>query len=344
MKKALLVYQTNKDTNYFNIGDYIQSLAAAQYFDKIDLYLNREHLNEYKGEDVEIIMNGWFLHEPINWPPSKKIYPFYVAFHLNLLAKDILNNSQAIEHFKRFSPIGCRDYNTVNYLNEKGIDAYFSGCLTLTLCKTYLSRQRRNDYIYFVDPYVRIPKSKYQIIFQFIKNISKYKILKKLSLKMRSNFSLKSLLFSSCFYYDYSALFSDEVLLNAKYLKHEILDTFKDDDSKFKYAEELLNYYSNARFVVTSRIHCALPCLSLETPVIYTENDDDLEVSSCRLNGLKQLFHRFVLSSDKSKFQCSLNLNSKIGINTKWKNKEDYKMLRDSLIKTCSEFDKEKNK
>jgi hypothetical protein len=34
-------------------------------------------------------------------------------------------------------------------------------------------------------------------------------------------------------------------------------------------AEELLRLYAGARLVVTSRLHCALPCLALGTPVLF---------------------------------------------------------------------------
>ena len=49
MKNGLLVYETNHSINIFNIGDYIQSIASAQFFDdKIDCFVNREKLNSIK--------------------------------------------------------------------------------------------------------------------------------------------------------------------------------------------------------------------------------------------------------------------------------------------------------
>ncbi|MHB9292886.1 hypothetical protein Holit_01999 [Hollandina sp. SP2] len=38
-----------------------------------------------------------------------------------------------IKYLKKHEPIGCRDYGTVKLLGKYGINAYFSGCLTLTL-------------------------------------------------------------------------------------------------------------------------------------------------------------------------------------------------------------------
>ena len=51
-------------------------------------------------------------------------------------------------------------------------------------------------------------------------------------------------------------------------------------------ADELLKKYAKAEMVVTSRIHCALPCTGMGTPVIYVDNAGLEEVHRCRLYGL----------------------------------------------------------
>ena len=88
MKNALLVVSTLPKGNsdgYINIGDYIQSLAGKVFFDKIDVYINRERLSQFKSEreKVKMIMNGWFMHSPENWPPSDDIFPLLVAIHIS---------------------------------------------------------------------------------------------------------------------------------------------------------------------------------------------------------------------------------------------------------------------
>jgi len=164
MKNGLLIYQTNNKSNLFNIGDYIQSLAAMQFYNKkIDVYVNRENLNIYKGEKLKLIMNGWFMHEPKNWPPSNDIDPLFVAFHINKLAEKELLSSKSIDYFKQHEPIGCRDLNTMNMLQKCGVNAYFSGCLTLTLCNSYQSKIKDNS-IYFTDPYFVVNKNLFSII------------------------------------------------------------------------------------------------------------------------------------------------------------------------------------
>lgn len=41
-----------------------------------------------------------------------------------------------------------------------------------------------------------------------------------------------------------------------------------------EYAKYLIRKYAKAKLVVTSRIHCALPCLGIETPVIFVTSDN----------------------------------------------------------------------
>jgi hypothetical protein len=79
IKKGVLIYESGfrKD----NVGDYVQSLAALQYLGgKADVYLNRELLNEYTGEQVALIMNGWFTHHPKKLAALKRYPPLFYLF------------------------------------------------------------------------------------------------------------------------------------------------------------------------------------------------------------------------------------------------------------------------
>ena len=335
MKNGLLVYRPNKD-NIFNICDYIQSLAAAQFFNnEIDVYINREYLDEYTGDEAKLIMNGWFMHQADHWPPSSKIHPLFVSFHMNSLAKEELLKDKSIEYFKKHQPIGCRDYDTVLLLQSKGVDAYFTGCMTLTLGEYYKSTSVDKRGIYFVDAYYETSRKLFDILKMVILLFKKYSIISKIALKARKSNSLRDLLSYSFFYSAYSKIFEDEVLLNAQYVMQEIPDNFSSEDEKFTYAKSLLKNYSEAKFVVTSRIHCALPCLAIETPVLYVENINQPEVSYCRLNGLRELFN--VIRFDKGKMNL-VDLTAKITKDTIFKNKEDYKLLKNKLISICEKF------
>ena len=74
--------------NSNNLGDFIQSIAAKYELNAKKIYeLDRDQLYIYNGPRVFLIMNGWFMEEPMNWPPSEKITPLFLSFHLNPTAK-----------------------------------------------------------------------------------------------------------------------------------------------------------------------------------------------------------------------------------------------------------------
>jgi len=61
VKYGLLTYRTE------NIGDEIQSIAARQFLPRVDIYVERDSLNNVvSDEKIKLIMNGWFTHKPEN--------------------------------------------------------------------------------------------------------------------------------------------------------------------------------------------------------------------------------------------------------------------------------------
>lgn len=144
--KADQGYYAPKD---MNIGDYIQSLAARQFFKKIDVCVDRDRLSEYKGPKINLLMNAWYFLWRKNESFSDKFNPLFVAFHINN-SENV--SAQTLAYLKKHEPIGCRDYQTRDFLKAHQIKAYFSGCLTLTLGKTYkIPDDQRLNRIYFVD-------------------------------------------------------------------------------------------------------------------------------------------------------------------------------------------------
>ena len=337
MKKGLLIY--NSYNNIFNIGDYVQSLAASQFFDgKVDSFVNRENLQKYSGEKLKIIMNGWFMHEPQNWPPSTDIEPLFVSFHINSVAKKQLLTSDSIKYFKKWQPIGCRDRETARLLKEMGVDAYFSGCLTVTLGETNKSKERSKD-VYFVDPYFEYKKDAFSLFKYNMILWANYKVVKKVSLGLFKSKSITSLLKAAAFYKDYSATFEPDLLRKATYM-HQGLEKdadFSTEEEKFNYAKEILGKFSAAKLVITSRIHCALPSLGMNTPVIYVENKNQSETSYCRLEGLRELFN--IITYDKGRMICQFEgKKGKINDHFIFQNKDNFVKLKESLIESCKAF------
>lgn len=315
-----MTYDENKRT--FNIGDYIQSLAARQFLPKVEGYINREKLAQYKGEDTKLIMNGWFTHNTTNWVPSSSIDPILISFHINNTAALNILNEKGVNFLKSKQPIGCRDHFTINLLKEKGIDAYFSGCLTLTLDNYRVSDSERGEDIYIVDPLYGFPNKK-RIFYDYksiIRGVQSGEILK---LNEKQKYMNK--------------IFTKEFLEKSQYIEQELPAKTYSEDEKFLMAEKLLHRYARAKLVVTSRIHCALPCLAMGTPVIYLNGFDSF-VDSCRLDGLAELFNRVDIDRTTGLISNNFNVNGKIDKKTKIENSVLYKSLSDSMKNKCRDF------
>lgn len=343
MDSLIFTYEGYENTN---IGDYIQSLAAKQYCEDNNIvYYHRDKLNQYKGPDVKVIMNGWFTHEPENWPPSKYIYPLFVAFHINVEAYKYLLSENSIQYLKQFEPIGCRDENTAEILRSKGVNAYFSSCLTTTLGYKYSSNKERSK-IYVVDPVHFVPEMSYRFrkylfvlyYIRFFRGINHYIKSLKRNNKYDLSFCKKNLDRYASIIRSYIII--RQILSPVDLKKMEVLTQYHYDyeyptnESRFQRAEDLIRLYSNAQLVITSRIHCALPCLGLNTPVVFLQNDDDSIESTCRFDGLLSLLN--VIHFRKNKVTKSI-YSLPINVN-KVKNKPAYLKYSVVLISMCKEF------
>lgn len=320
MKYSLLTYAENK--RFFNVGDNIQSLAAKQFLPQVDYLLNREKLADYNKEQTKLIMNGWFTHNTKNWVPSEKITPLFVSFHLNNTAAPAMLSDKGIAYLKKHEPIGCRDKFTVETLKSKGIEAYFTGCLTLTLDSYKVDDAERGDDIYVVDPLYNYPRNEkvfynYKAFLRSILNGKLFQLGKK-------NKHIKNFL-------------DKELLESAIFINQEPPANKYSDEEKFEMAEDLLNKYARAKLVITSRIHCALPCLALGTPVIFI-NGFDTFVDSCRFDGILELFNRLDVNSKTGEFKSNFNLKGKITKDTLVKNLEKHHKLAVPLKEKCRAF------
>lgn len=141
MKYGVLMHKIT-----MNLGDDIQSYASAQFLPHIDYIVDRENLDTFQSEGNEpvgVIMSAWWMWQKWNWPPAECIIPKMTSMHINQYtiyrkASPIQNEwIQGIggDYFRAYGPIGCRDEESLNYFRERDVEAYFSGCITLTLPK-----------------------------------------------------------------------------------------------------------------------------------------------------------------------------------------------------------------
>nr|DAM02778.1 MAG TPA: Polysaccharide pyruvyl transferase [Caudoviricetes sp.] len=134
MQYALFKYETE------NIGDEIQSIAARRFLPAVDILIDRDRLGSCNVEsDTKIIANGWFMHSPYQWPPkSAQLDPLLISMYIDQSDPRVINaffNEKSINYMNEHGPVGARDLSTLKLLQEHGVDAYFSGCMTLTLQK-----------------------------------------------------------------------------------------------------------------------------------------------------------------------------------------------------------------
>lgn len=230
--------------NTSNVGDDIQTIAALQFLSargvgKIKLYnreaLRTQHLNS--TDPTFVIMNGWFMHNVNMFPPPEHVVPVFISFHCAHEALIQIHKQYFLAH----APIGCRDVATVEIFRRNGIDAFFTGCLTLTLEKSRAS--------------VKNPK--------------------RLAVDL-----------NTCPYIP-PVEFSEEVLKDYEPISHELPATLNRNDplARLRLAHSLLDLYQNSEEIVTTRLHCALPCRAFGTPVKFIHSN----LSDSRFSGLLEI-------------------------------------------------------
>ena len=238
MKYGILIHKYAK-----NIGDDIQSYAISQFMPRIDCMISREELASFKSEDdetVAAVFGGWFMWNKFRWPPSKQLFPLITGFHYYERNADLdtaLRYDLPISRFEQFSgvggaylkdygPVGCRDLSTLAMMKECGIDAYFSGCVTLTI-QLKKDEGDRGDYAVIADLDEDVEDK--------VKKITENRI----------------------------------PLVKTTHILEAVPDATWDE--RKARVEKQLELYRRARYVVTTRLHVALPCLAMGVPVLLIE-------------------------------------------------------------------------
>lgn len=250
MKKAIIL---NYNTN--NLGDDIQTYAAMQLLPDYEFILDRENLatSDIK-EEVKFICNGWFMNNPTNWPPAPNLIPLFISFHVSDFnnSSNLMLSDKLLEYYKKHEPIGCRDYHTLRLFKDRGIKAYFSSCLTLTLENKFSAFEKSNN-ILVVDPFTL-----------YLNNDYKKYIIRKIIPDVKYN--------------------------DIEYFSHSFIPN-ENIAERMKNIAFVIEKYSKASLIITSRIHAALPALALGTPVIFIDLGFDSNNFRNRFEGIIDLFN-----------------------------------------------------
>lgn len=351
------------DVDSKNIGDYAQSLAAQQYNPQTDELVDRELVSDFVPRDekskVKLIMNAWWMWHCEKWPPSNYIDPLPISMHISPLHAAELLCGDGLKWFQQHQPIGCRDWSTVSLLRAYGLDAYFSGCLTLTLYRSHpVVPQTERKGVCFVDPYYVVPSSRVKkllllphiiyapfTIYQLYKKDYFWKVSYNSGGRWygRKFGRLKCLINVLSFYKEYHKRFSTKLLRNAEFITHVVsvrkgVDT---DETLLCDMNDLLTKYGKLKLMVTSRIHAALPCLSMQTPVVFIENQDVVgqNWNGGRLSGIAEFFRCMKVSiSGLAVGDDVLRTIGKITEDTTFENKDTWIPYAKRMEAQCVEF------
>jgi hypothetical protein len=279
-----------KDTD--NIGDDIQTYAASQFLPHVDYMIDREHLNEFvpeKKEYVKTIMNAWYIHDKFNFGISPYINPLLISMF-----------------FKR-CPYESGTNVGIDYINDnvKNILRYYGPVGTRDL-HTKKIMDELNIKNYFsgcmtltIKKFDDVKKQDYIVVNGLTNDEIKY---------IKSKTNRKIIVFEQ----------------NIKYgsISNETWDERK------KRVIDTLKLYQGAHMVITTKLHCSLPCLALETPVLllydtsFSENEDRIGTYKDYLNYV-----------DRCEF-----INTEIDFENPKTNSKKYMNLRKKLIEKCEKF------
>lgn len=289
---ALLTYET------LNLGDDIQSLAALRLMPRADDLVMRDKIGEFRappGTRSKIILNGWFMGSK-SWPPPGTLDPLFVSFHLG--------QYRYSEYFNRLERSFLFSRTQRHFMLAEKSLAYFKahepiGCRDLPTLEAFRAAG--------IESY-----------FSGCLTLTLETARKERSpdiLIVDANLDLPELFRSVP-----NALKPHVVFLTHQTaLKAPV-------QLRMNTAADLLERYAQAHLVITSRLHCALPCLAFGTPVLFIPPRHDLG----RFEGLSEL-----LTIPRIE-------DGRIAETIPWEkpllNSSDCRALAEKLVATCRSF------
>jgi hypothetical protein len=242
-----------------NLGDDIQSLAVSRMLPTIDLLVDRDKIGGVsiaRAERMRMIVNGWFMHTPALWPPPPNLETLITSLHISPVL-------QATD------PIGASPAEII--FSDENI-GYLRDRAPIGARDTATLKLLQNAGI----------ESYYSACLTLT--------MRRSDVRERS----KDVVIS-----DLSREVKQHILEQSPRRVTEVTHVVNRDTpplERFRLAQRLLDTYANAGVVVTSRLHCALPCIAFGTPVLWVigPRSPELRVISDvenRSSGLADLVH-----------------------------------------------------
>jgi hypothetical protein len=273
-----------------NLGDELQSLAARRFLPYIDCVIDRETMNAepwFDRSEVQIILNGWFTHRPENWPPSPRLTPLITSFHLS---DEIHPQNQ-----RRISAAKVLvEGSNLEYLKKHApIGARDLG--TRDLLERHGVESKFSACLTLT---LERPREVMPGDYVCVNDVDA-EILA--AVRSRTRAPVRQ------------TTHRDRLTIGSR--------------RRMRKADALLRLYAGAKCVITSRLHCALPCLAVGTPVLLVM----LRPDTYRFSGLLSLLRH-----------CSREefLASRVDFNfdRPAPNPTDHLSYRDRLVASCEEF------
>lgn len=278
-----------------NLGDDIQSYAAIRYLPQIDYYIEREKLNEFISDDGEIV-NTIMNGWYMHDITSMPPSPFINPLFISIHLTDHLYNKKP-EYLSEYFIEYLKKYQPI-------------GCRDNVIRK-YLTENDIDNYF----------SGCLTLTIQKFENVKKEDYICAVDLDDEELLHLKKIT-------------NKEIRIITHYMD-DVVNSKLSYKERMKNVEKTLKIYQGASFVVTTRLHCALPSLALETPVLMIFNSKNIDE-----NNRMGIFLEFLNYASKEEFlsgKCDSDIK-----NLK-KNNQKYLDLRDNLINTTNEFIEKKS-
>ncbi|MBQ8028744.1 MAG: polysaccharide pyruvyl transferase family protein [Clostridia bacterium] len=237
MKYGVLWRKTTK-----NIGDDVQSYAQSLFLPSVDYMVDIEDLEAFESdnhEPVATIMSAWYMWNKWKWPPSKDIYPIWVGVHYSDLQRGRPRGMPAkYEYVSSGEGLNyLKAYEPIgcrDYYTKEAFDKF--GIKTFFSGCCTLTLPKRD-----------IPKPEREYVCVVGVDPKVEKAIKK---------QLKG------------------TGIDVVCLPPTRPEASTDMSWEERKAEVIryLDTYQNAKCVITFRLHCSLPCLALETPVLLVRH------------------------------------------------------------------------
>ncbi|KGI54160.1 polysaccharide pyruvyl transferase family protein, partial [Campylobacter sp. MIT 97-5078] len=190
-----------------------------------------------------VLMQGWFA-QGFDFLPNANLTSVFIGTHFTQETQNFLK--YFIAHFPHYfenKEIGCRDAFTLEFLQNLGLKAYFSRCLTSILPK-------------------REPKATQTKVF-FV------------------GFDKKLL-----------AYVPKNLQESGEFIEQQWVELVDSSEEHcFKLTQDLLKRYENeAKLIITSALHCALPATALAIPVVFIRTSEEQKTRFSTLKGIIPIY------------------------------------------------------